>query len=103
MTEVAVHSKYYSSHAKGNFYSTRVRWRLLRHRQQEKQYSSKTAGLIILTQSSTNFSYVSGLLSLKNCHTLLTSSIMSKSKSATSNSSLCSEACAKICPRGSTK
>ncbi len=33
----------------------------------------------------------------------LTSSIISKSNSATNNSSLSSEACAKICPRGSTK
>src|SRR5207248_7884642 len=47
--------------------------------------------------------YDSGRRSRKNCHTRRTSSIMSRSRSATTNSSLLRLACATIFPRGLQK
>src|SRR5206468_2137487 len=47
--------------------------------------------------------YVSGRRSRKNCHTRRTSSITSRSISATTSSSLSSEPTARKLPRGSTK
>ena len=53
--------------------------------------------------SAVNAPYVSGRRSRKNCHTLRTSRILSRSNSAVINSVLSRLPCATNCPRGSQK